>query len=380
MTVPRPEDSTAVQRRRRLQRILEFGLFAILVLVSLRVDAEFIRGYPVGVDADIPLRAADRWLAGGQVYLPESFEVTGGRELPFLYPPFVLPLLGPLAMLPRIPLLLGWLVVTASLGVLAARRMGLGWGAAVIVLAWPPFLEALLGGNVQLLLVAAFVTLLWRRPGPRAPFAANLPQPVDLRASGRPLLVDGVLASIVGAVKVSQLHAWFHLLARRPLSALGGAAVVAGLGLATLPLVGLDLWFDWLGQAARSGDPAWKPVGYPLSVFIGREIGLAVTALTVVGALLVRGPRAGAWIGVLIVVGAPSLHLFGLLFTLPALLTIRRDVALVAAMAIATGGPIGIWTGVGMAAAGLAFEEWRQRASSLADVAGSRPAARSAIS
>ena len=42
--------------------------------------------------------------------------------------------------------------------------------------------------------------------------------------------------------------------------------------------------------------------------------------------------RAGAWIGVLSVVGSLSLHIFGLLFLVPSMFLIRREAALMAAI------------------------------------------------
>ena len=83
------------------------------------------------VDIEIPLRAADRWIQGSQPYLASSFAAPVGYDLPFLYPPVVLPFLVPL------------------------------------ILAWPPFAEGILGGNVQVLLVAAFVAVFVPGPAPR---------------------------------------------------------------------------------------------------------------------------------------------------------------------------------------------------------------------
>jgi hypothetical protein len=132
------------------------------------------------------------------------------------------------------------------------------------------------------------------------------------------------------------------MLRRRPRAAVIGAAVVLAVVVVTLPLVGVDLWRDWVGQAGKSGDPAWQAVGMPLSVYVGRAPALVVTSLTLVAMFFIPVSRAGAWIGVLSIVGAPSLHMFGLLFLIPAMLEIRREIALVAALGIAS------YTGVGV--------------------------------
>ena len=65
-------------------------------------------------------------------------------------------------------------------------------------------------------------------------------------------------------------------------------------------------------------------------------------------AIVVIPNRTGvaAWIGLLSVRGTPSLHPFGLLFLLPATLVIRREIAFVAAMLIATTTYEGSWAGI----------------------------------
>jgi hypothetical protein len=62
------------------------------------------------------------------------------------------------------------------------------------------------------------------------------------------------------------------------------------------------------------------------------------------------------------IVGSPSLHTFGLLTLLPAMLAVRREVALVAALGIATYTQPGLWLGValvsGALAAGVRWPAW----------------------
>ena len=69
--------------------------------------------------------------------------------------------------------------------------------------------------------------------------------------------------------------------------------------------------------------------------------------------------RAGAWVGLLSVVGSLSLHIFGLLFLVPAMLVIRREAALMAAIFIATYSYEGAWAGIIVCAAGMVVVEWR---------------------
>ncbi len=291
--------------------------------------------HPPGVDVEIPLRAAERWLDGRPIYPPEAFGAPAGPDLPYLYPPLVLPLIAPLLALPRVAVLLGGVVISAIAAWLAGRRLGLGPVPAALLAAWPPFFEGILGANVGIVLFALFVATLWPRREPRP--------------------ADGVLSAAIATIKVSLSHTWVNVLARCPAAALLGLGVVAALALLTLPLVGTQSWFDWIGQAARSGDPAWPYIGAPASRFIGVPLAIGVTAATLVAAGLVRGPMAGAWIGVLTVIGAPSLHPFGLVFLLPALLVMRRELALLAATLLALPLLVPIWTGVGLAAGALAL-------------------------
>ena len=71
--------------------------------------------------------------------------------------------------------------------------------------------------------------------------------------------------------------------------------------------------------------------------------------------------RAGAWVGLLSVVGSLSLHIFGLLFLVPAMLLIRREAALMAAIFIATYSYEGAWAGIAICAAGMVVVERRAR-------------------
>jgi hypothetical protein len=327
-------------------RLLSSGLLAVAVVICVPVDLVLLSGYPVGVDAEIPLRAAQRWVSGQLVYDPDAFHVTGGPELPFLYPPAVLPILAPLLELPRPVTLAAWLAATLAAAVLGLRRLGLGWLWVAAMLLWPPFLEAVLAGNVQLLLFLALVFLFYPAQHATSATAVGDPRSIDLAADSRRPHVAGLLAAFIASVKVSQLHAFAHLAPKRPRAAAIGIVTAAAIALLAVAATGPQAWVDWLNQAGRSGDPDWKPVGIPLSTLVGRPFALAVTVITVVGAMAVRGPRAGAWVGLLTVVGSPSVHLFGFVFLVPAILSVPVPVGLVAVILVATGGPAGAWTGV----------------------------------
>ncbi len=318
-------------------------LTAILVVVTAWALWQLLTGYPLGVDLEIPLRAAERWLAGGDPYPPGAFDAPNGPDLPFLYPPFLLPIIAPLTFLPRDVVMIGWTVALVAGGWFTGRRLGFGPWVAAFALCWPPFAEAILGGNIQVLLFAAFAALMYRAG-----------TQLDPATRDRPAVVDGLLAAFVGALKVSQVHAWFYVLRRRPAAAVIGLAPFAAIALATLPLVGFDTWVDWASQAGRSGDPSWEPVGAPLSIFIGQPLALAMSVVSILAILVVPPRQAGAWVGILTLIGAPSLHMFGLLFLLPAMRVVRRDVALAAAILVASYDAVAIWVAVSMVAWTLA--------------------------
>jgi hypothetical protein len=322
-------------------RLFRAFLWAIAGGVSLASLRDLLAGYAPFVDIEIPLRAAERWLAGGSPYLASAFQAPPGYDLPFLYPPFVLPFVAPLTVLPREVVWTAWFAVCVGAGLVVVRRLGVSWPAVPLVLLWPPFAEAILGGNVQLVLVAGFVLLFFGRPA--RPWT---PVPRDPAIADRPALVDGILGAAIPAFKLSQPQAWVSLLRRRPGAALAGLAVVGAIALATLPLLGVELWVAWMEQLRRAADPAWSLAGASLTAGLPPLVGLAVVAVTTALCLVAPVARLGAWTGILTVVGAPSLRIFGVLFAVPAMLTIRREAALLAAALIATYTLQGLWLGL----------------------------------
>ena len=318
-------------------RALEIVAAAVAIVGGVIV----LLTHPVMVDLEIPLRAVERWVHGGEPYLASSFSASEGYGLPFLYPPPVLPLLAPLLALPRGVVVAAWLVATGGAAIFLARRMGVPWRAVPIALCWLPFAEGLVGGNAQVLLVAAFVAVFFDPPaGPWRP------TPRDPRDGGRPAAVDGILAAVTPALKLTQPHAWAALLRRRPLAAMLGLIVAAAVALATLPLVGVGTWQAWIAQLGRAADPAWELRGSSLVQLLPGLLSPAATGLTVVLVMLVPTRRLGAAAGLLLVLGAPSLRSYGVLFLLPAMLAVRRDVALVAVILIGTGVMPGVWAGI----------------------------------
>jgi hypothetical protein len=341
----------ALDPARRPDRLLRAGLLAMTGVVVAMAVRDLLAGYPIGVDAEIPLRAADRWMAGGQPYLASSFQAPPGPELPFLYPPFLLPLLGPLALLPRAAVIGGWMLVGFVVAAWTCRRLAIPWPWVPLVLLWPPYFEGLLGGNLQVLLFAVFVGFLFEAPRVHRAFH---PVERDLAASSRPAWVDGLLAAVNGAIKPSQAQPWFLAVRRRPVAAGAGAMIVIALVVATLPITGGSIWFDWLSQLSRAADPAWPLRGAGLAAGLPSIVGVSLAAVTMAAAMALPRRSAAAWLGILMILGNPSLRMFGLLTLLPGMLTIRREIALIAALSVASYSFQGIWLGVLVVALALA--------------------------
>lgn len=287
--------------------------------------------FPAGIDLEIPLRAASHWASGVQAYPPSAMLVQGGPDLPYLYPPFLLPLLAPIAALPRETVTGLWLILCFMCAVWTCRRLAIPWLAVPFVLAWPPFAEGLITGNVQIISFAAFVALLY--------------EPVDGALRQRKFLpqrdaLNGILAGAVGVLKTTQFLPVLYLARRRFRAAFLGVVFLGVVALATLPLTGLQIYGDWLSQLQRASDPAWTIGG----VALGHRFGIPDAIPIAVGialALAIRGRDSAAWLGIALILATPSVHGYTFLFLLPGLLTIRRDVAIPVAALF-----IGVYHGV----------------------------------
>ena len=310
--------ASAFEQGSLANRRLVVGLGLIVGVACLSGINELRAYMPLGIDLEIPLRAVSHWAGGGQAYPPSAMLVQSGPDLPSLYPPFLLPLLSPIAALPRETVTDVWLIFCFLCAVWTCRRLAIPWFAIPFVLAWPPFAEGLITGNVQILSFAAFVALLCE------PVAGTVRQR-DFLASRDAL--NGILAAAVGVLKVAQLLTVPYLARRRPWAAAIGLVAMAALAAATLPLTGIAIYGDWLDQLRRAADPAWTVGG----VGLGRQVGIPDALpliVAIVLALFVRGRDSVAWLGVALLIASPSVHGYSFLFLLPALLTIRRDVAI----------------------------------------------------
>ncbi len=244
--------------------------------------------------------------------------VTDGPDLPFLYPPFLLPLVAPLSHLPHELVWAVWVGLTALAAVWTCRRLGMPWPAVPFALMWPQFFAGIILGNIQIWHFAAFVALLYV-PGPVGPIQKRLTKSRDV--------VNGLQAAGVGALKVLQLVPVLYLARRKFRAAVVALLAIAAIALVVLPFTGLSVYGDWWAQLNRANDPSWRMGGLPLSRVLGvPDLPFELIGLAII--LTVRGRDSAAWLGIAMVIMTPSIHDYGFLFVLPGLLTLRRDLAI----------------------------------------------------
>jgi hypothetical protein len=369
-------------RRNEMARVALAG--ALTFGVSLVVFAIMMRLYPVGIDAATYLAAAGRWLAGTEPYAAAAF-LPGSALPPFLYPPFVLPFIAPALMVPEGFVLAGWIGVCGLAAAVALWRLGVPKRWVLPLLVWPPFVESILGGNVQTILFLLFVLAYTDRPRRDRPWlpvprgegivarrsvgtsagVGVVPQADRVHAAavrrGRSLGIptrafDGVFTAIIAAVKISQSYGWINQLRHRPRSALAGLSILCLVVLVTLPAVGTGAWGAWLAQIQHATSGTWDLRGCGLDTLLPPVARPLLVACGAACALMARDDDAGASVGLLMVVFGQAMQPYMLLYLIPAMLRIRRDVALLAAMSMAASSMIGIWIGVAIVAGALIAE------------------------
>jgi hypothetical protein len=246
-----------------------------------------------------------------------------------------------------------------------------------LLLISPPFAEGILGGNVQILLFALFTALFVAQDRSTPPFH---PMPRDPADPTGPTIRDGLMATTIAAFKVGQLHPWLYVAVRRWRAALVGVVIFGLVVLATVPITGIALWADWVDQVRRAADPGWAVSGLGLGRYIGPLPATLIAIACILAVAFVPRHEAGAWVGVLSVIGSLSLRTYGLLFLAPAGLAIRRELGLLAFALIGTFTEAGMWAGIWViAGAWLASTRWprlrerRQTTSVSSATAGAAP-------
>jgi hypothetical protein len=199
-------------------------------------------------------------------------------------------------------------------------------------------------GNVAVLIFAAFAIVVSTAPMARA-----------RERGAEPNL--GLAAAFVGVFKIGQPQSWMWSARRFPSGALLGMVAFGGLALATVPLTGLAIYGDWLGQLFLASNPDWPAVGLPLALYVGRQLAILIAAGSVVAAILLTRGAPVAWLGILTVVGSLSLHNYGLLLLLPALLLLRVELAVLIGVFLNIA-PGGAWIGIAALVIALVAAQW----------------------
>ncbi len=256
-------------------------------------------------DFDVYLGSAGRWMDGGQPYMtaPESAWPASPANDYFLYPPLLLPFFGLLSRLPGAPVAVVWVAFLIVCAWGAFRAFGLRPLWSLALLAFPPLAAGFEAGNV------APVALLLFALGYRA---------------GGGLVVAGLLKVQLG------LPALWLVRTRRRRSLGLGLAVVAAVALATLPIVGLHSWSDWLaglGYRSQSQPAVISLYGFSVARIVPGWAFAALAVLAVAVSLAFRDRRGLAALGLASIIASPALWPHGFAFALPAVLLLESGAA-----------------------------------------------------
>ncbi len=334
--------------RRALAQLPAILILGLLSAAIVHQAIGIARAFSVGSDLTIPLLAAQRWTQGQPAYLASAFLNLPPKPLPFLYPPYLLPFLVPLLHVPRPVVLALWELVCLLAALATLHRFAIPRRWWPFAIAWTPLAEAIWNGNFHVLLLAAFACAFWQRPGAQA--WAPKPRRIDAEPGSLRL---GLLATAVGAVKVAQVHAWVLMARWNWRAAAAGAAVFALIVLATLPLTGLSIYVDWLHQLQRAANPAWRSIGWPLAEYLPEPVPLAITLASVPTVALLPKRDGAAWAGLLMIAASATILNYSWIFALPAMLRVRREVALLVALGWTTYQPGLSWAAFVLLASSL---------------------------
>lgn len=232
--------------------------------------------------------AAHRWLEGEPIYAP--IQVAGPYQLRdnlligFSYPPAAVPLFVPFAV--GTAGLVAWISLNVGaflLGLVAILRHELGDATPLVLgltllglAAFPPFSNAVVSGNLNLGIAGL---LAWSWP------------------IGHHRVIAG--AAGIGAVMKIFPAVFAAWPARRDgwRSILLAAATAALIAVASLPLVGIEAWSDFVA-ALRNAEPECSPqslsIGCALDGLVGSDLarlaGIIVALLLVVLVIRARSP------------------------------------------------------------------------------------------
>ncbi len=323
--------SIAIARRRQVG-VRPAELLVVGVVTTFLMNDWTVLHSHLMRDLRLYLVAGDSFLHGQQPYITEVVRSFSGDEtqLPFLYPPFTLPFFAILSQLPQGLVIMGWLSLSVAGSVAALRWLGVRWAWVPLLLLWPPFFEGMAVGNVAVLTFVLFVA------GPRLTWAL-------------PLMAFFKLQSAVPSLWLVRERRWSSLAI--------GLALAGGTVLATLPIVGIATWSDWLHGLLlfqQSQAQLHFLYGFALPRYIPYSAFLILSVVAVAAAAISgRGLAGLARLGIASVVASPSLYRHGFLVTLPGLLG-NSELLLWLTLGL-SGSVIGWWLMIAVAAVGTLF-------------------------
>lgn len=287
-------------------------------------------------DLRVYFAAAVHARLGQPVYLPAPITAlpqSAAQDF-FLYPPPLIPVLRVASRIPigiAGPLFAG---LMAGCAVLAFRLLGTPWRWSLALLAFPPLMKGMESGNVANLTFLLFVAGI--RFGPT--------------------LVVGGLFKVQNVIPA----AWL-IRERRWRDVAVGVGVLAAVGLATLPFVGVSAWTAWLqGLGYRAQSQVNLPILYGLSparvlpplVFLGLSVGAVALAFAL------RGRRGLAGLGLASIVASPSLWPHGFVMALPAALATTSSTMAWLVLGVGAIGSAGLWLMAALAALVVLVGRW----------------------
>lgn len=240
-------------------------------------------------DLHLYLGAGSTTLAGGSPYLTAPITTTADRDLlPFVYPPFTIPLFELLAIVPRLVADVLWVGTSIAAVVAALWLLGVRGRWLVVLVAWPAVAQGIAVGNV-----ASFTFFLYA---------------LGFRV--------GAAIVLSGSFKVqSMIPILWLVVERRWRQLIAGFAIIAVIALISVPIVGLHTWLAWPDglihfQESLARFPQLE--SRSLVRRLGPTLALVVSIVAVGFALMARGRNALARYGLASIIASPTLYVHGL--------------------------------------------------------------------
>jgi len=274
-------------------RLLRFGLNAVLIFVAVAVGFVLVQTATLIVQGDFevvdfrPYYLAAQDVVHGRTLYPalDTATLASGRE--YVYPPLTAILVAPLTALSLTWAAAVWVVLLGLLVVATLYVAGVrDWRCYPIALLWVPTLNAVGLGQITVLLGLG-AALAWRYRDEARVAALSVAATLALKLILWPLVVW---------LAATRRH-------RAALYAIALAAVLFVASWAVVGFAGVDGYFELLRRIrALSEDDAYSvfvvATEAGLSTRVAHAIGFALTALTLVGCVLLgrRGNERGAFV------------------------------------------------------------------------------------